>query len=653
MTSRKFSAKLSSLPDTLALVREFEPVGLRNALDRARHRRVVAVGAGGSHVSAAYLARCRQTLGHAATVVQTPMELVLDVYDLDDTEVWLFSASANNADAAAAARAALDRGCAAFVLCTCNPDGVVARWVVDSGCEICVFPVADRKDGYLATHSLIATIASLLVAAECLGGIEFEAALDELDRVLARSLATEARADRMRTVADLSADSTIIAIFDPRLFPLRSLIETSIWEAAICPVQVTDMRNFSHGRHAWLHHYGDRSWVFTATGNLSGSSWEAIRSVLPSHVPVIVADYGDCGRVETARALIDGLGWIEAMGASVGIDPGKPGTGEFAHLMYEDESLDLLAIQLSPPVRQKLAAAVRMGIQAPDVMLTASAWRRHFDGLCDVAIGGLVLDYDGTMVTTKGRFDPPDPAIIAELIRLHDQGLVVAFASGRGKSLGSALRSVLPSAMAAETIIGYYNGGHIRMASVDINTPGERPEPDPSIAEAAGWIEAQPNLLRASELDFQEIQVAVRKSDLLRPESFAHDLSVCPAVAEGRITIVSSAHSYDLIPSTSSKLRVVNAVAERVGTHRAVLSMGDSGAPMGNDHNLILGPHGISVGTICGDPAGCWSLFGTITTGPTALLRVLQAMLPSEGGEIRLDRAALNLDARTPHLYRP
>lgn len=112
--------------------------------------------------------------------------------------------------------------------------------------------------------------------------------------------------------------------------------------------------------------------------------------------------------------------------------------------MYEDESLDLLAIQLSPPIAQKLAAAVR--IRHPGtVMLTASAWRRHFDGLCDVAIGGLVLDYDGTMVTTKGRFDPPDPAIIAELIRLHDQGLVVAFASGRGKSLGSALRSVLPS----------------------------------------------------------------------------------------------------------------------------------------------------------------------------------------------------------------
>lgn len=89
-------------------------------------------------------------------------------------------------------------------------------------------------------------------------------------------------------------------------------------------------------------------------------------------------------------------------------------------------------------------------------------------------------------------FRPTGPGDHCRINSSHDQGLVVAFASGRGKSLGSALRSVLPSAMAAETIIGYYNGGHIRMASVDINTPGERPEPDPSIAEAVGWIEAQP-----------------------------------------------------------------------------------------------------------------------------------------------------------------
>lgn len=652
MTTPKFTTKLNGLPDTLARMRAFELDGLRNALERAASKRIVSVGAGGSHVSAAYLATCRRTLGHAATAVQTPMDVVVDDGDLQDAEVWLFSASANNADAAAVARAALDRGCAGLVLCTCNPDGMVAHWVGAHGGEVHIFPVADKKDGYLATHSMIATVASLLLAADALGGIRFECVIDALDRSLTRSLSAEVRADRRRMVADITVDSTLVAIVDPRLMPLRLLIETSIWEAAICPVQVTDMRNFGHGRHAWLHHHGDRTWVFAATGDLSRDSWEVIRSVLPSQVSLIVADHDDCGRLKTACALIDGLGWIEAMGASVGIDPGKPGTGAFAHAMYEDESLDQLALQLSPPVRQKLAAAVQIGIRSPDLSRTALAWRHHVDGLCDTAIGGLVMDYDGTVVTTKERFEPAGAAIVAELVRLHHQGIVIAFASGRGKSLGRDLRRVLPRTMAAETMVGYYNGGHIRMASVDIEAPGERPEPDPSIAEVVRWIEAQPNILRPGTLDAKEIQVTVRISGLFRPEFFFRKLSACPAVAEGRATVVTSAHSFDVIPSTSSKLRVVDVVTERVETGRAVLSIGDSGVLMGNDHSLLSRPHGISVGTVCGDPAGCWTLFGTLTTGPEALLKILRAMVPSENGEIRLDRAALGLDARASQGYK-
>lgn len=633
-------------------MRKFELEGLRDALARAKRRRVVAVGAGGSHVSAAYLATCRQTLGHAVTVVQTPMEFVLDHGDLHDAEVWIFSASAENADAAATARAARDRGCVGLVLCTRNPDGMVAHWVGAQGGEVHVFPVADMKDGYLATHSLIATVVGLLLAAEALGCVSSIDALDALDDDLARSLDTNVRAERRKAVAHLAADSTLVAIIDPRLMPLRSLIETSIWEAAICPVQVTDMRNFGHGRHAWLHHYGDRTWIFAATGDLSRVSWQAIQSVLPSQVPFIVTDHGGCGRLETVRALIEGLGWIEAMGAAVGIDPGKPGTGAFARAMYDDDSLEKLAGQLFPPVRQKLVAAGRMGSPPPDVARAASAWCRHVDGLCDAAIGGLVMDYDGTVVTTEGRFDPADAAIVAELVRLHHQGVVVAFASGRGKSLGRDLRKVLPSAMAAETAIGYYNGGHLRMASVDIGAPGERPEADPSIAEVVRWIEAQPNLLRPCTLDAKEVQVAVRMSDLLRPQVFAYELSGCSAIAEGRATVVASAHSYDVVPSTSSKLRVVNDVAQRVGTRCAVFTIGDSGASMGNDHTFLSRPHGISVGAVCDKSPGTWSLFGTLTTGPAALLKILRAMIPSEHGHIRLDRAALGIDDRPPHGYR-
>lgn len=650
MTSLRFTEKLDTLPDTLALMRGFQRDDLRDALERARTRRVMAVGAGGSYVSAAYLATCRRTLGHAATVVQTPMEAVVDCDNLQDAEVWIFSASANNADAAAVAHAARDRGCASLVLCTRSPDGSVARWIREHGGEVLVFPVAVLKDGYLASHSLIASVVGIFLAAEDLGDVQSESSLDVLIDSLNHNLNPKVRANRQQEIANLTNGATIIAIIDPLLMPLRALIETSIWEAAICPIQVTDMRNFGHGRHSWLHHYGDQTWIFTATGILSRVSWEVIHSAMPEQTPVIVNDYGSCGRLETAKAVIDGLGWIEAMGANVGIDPGKPGTGEFAGAMYDDESLNDLAVQLSPPIRQKLSAAVMRGTRSLDVAQTANNFNRYVRNLCNTDIGGLVLDYDGTVVTTEGRFEPADAAIVKELVRIHSLGVVIAFASGRGKSLGRDLRRVLPRSMAAETVVGYYNGGHLRMASVDIDATSERPEPNSCILEIAHWMETQPNLLRPCNLELKEVQVTVNKSDILRPHTFVQELCQCSAIAEGRAAVVASAHSYDVIPSTSSKLRVLEVVTDRVGTDRAVVSIGDSGAQMGNDHALISGPYGVSVGAISDDPAGCWSLFGTLTTGPAALLRILKAVVPLEGGGIRLCQHTLDLDARRPNL---
>ena len=648
MTTPRFTEKLNGLPTTLNLMQTFDPSGLRNALERSKSRRVIAVGAGGSHVSAAYLATCRQTLGHAVTTVQTPMEAVLDSSAIHEAGVWIFSASADNADAAAVARAARARGCTDLVICTRNPNGIVANWVEAHGGEVHVFPVADAKDGYLATHSLIATLAGLLLATEAFSEGHSINTLDLLSHILSRSLDADIRIERLKAVANLGSDSTLVAIIDPQLMPLRSLIETSIWEAAICPVQVTDARNFAHGRHAWLHHRGDRTWIFAATGDLSRGSWEAIQNALPSQLPVITTDYNGCGRLETARALIDGLGWIEAMGASVGIDPGKPGTGAFAKAIYEDKSLEDLAIQLSSPVRQKLANAALLGTSLKNVEQAASAWHRHVDGLCNVIIGGLVIDYDGTVVTTESRFHPADIEIVTELVRLHHLGVVIAFASGRGKSLGHDLRRVLPIEMLEDVLVGYYNGGHLRMAAIDIEAPSERPRPNPIIVEVIHWMKNQPNLfIQSCTLDIKKIQIAINISNLARPHSFANDIRECPAIAKGHAKVLASAHSYDIVPSTSSKLRVVDKLKEQIGTDRAVFSIGDSGGPSGNDHALLARPHGVSVGTVCDDTEGTWSLYGTKTMGPAALLRILRAIALTEKKEIRLNLAELRLDVGT------
>src|SRR3546814_2256198 len=100
---------------------------MKNALTAGRDRHGIAVGAGGSVISAEFFARCRETLSHGPTSIQTPMQLVLGSSDVSDSDVWLFSAGANNPDIIAAVRAAVSRRVRSLNIVTRSPSGAAAR----------------------------------------------------------------------------------------------------------------------------------------------------------------------------------------------------------------------------------------------------------------------------------------------------------------------------------------------------------------------------------------------------------------------------------------------------------------------------------------------------------------------------------------------
>ena len=74
-----------------------------------------------------------------------------------------------------------------------------------------------------------------------------------------------------------------------------------------------------------------------------------------------------------------------------------------------------------------------------------------------------------------------------------------------------------------------------------------------------------------------------------------------------------------------------------------VLCVGDSGSPAGNDHEILSEPYGMSVDAVCGDAAGCWSLFGDRPKGPKAALRLLRSLQCADG-KVFVDLDLLALD---------
>jgi fructoselysine-6-P-deglycase FrlB-like protein/hydroxymethylpyrimidine pyrophosphatase-like HAD family hydrolase len=639
MTTR-FTEKLERLPDTVGLLSDLDTRELKTAIAAGRNRHAIAVGSGGSTIIAEFFARCRETLSHGPTSVETPMQFVLGDSNIKGSDVWLFSAGADNPDIVAAVRAASSRRVGSLNIVTRGPSGAAASEVAGLGGRVHVVPVVDESDGYLATHSLIAAIGALLIAFD---GVSNDSVGSELVKTfVARvrdALAPEVRARARLMFETLSAQDLLIVAADPQLRPISVLLETSAWEAALCPVQSTDFRNFSHGRHAWIHHRGDRTIVLALTGRDSRKIWQPLAAALPPAQRQLQIDFGDCGRFANAVGIVEGLVLIEAVGVAVGIDPGKPGIGPFGRDMYANGALREVAATLGPAVRQKRAATLSRDDPAHSGASLPEIQGERIERLAGAVFGGLVLDYDGTIVPTDHRYDPPPLAVMDELARLHRAGLRIGIATGRGGSAGEDLRRALPVDMHSAVLVGYYNGGYLRMLNVDINQ-----EPAPAtdgIEEVAGWLDAHPDFFHEFRLRRSGVQITIDTTHLIQPERFAADLAECPPIADGRVIIARSGHSFDVLAAGASKLNVVRDIGDSLDDGKAVLCIGDSGSRHGNDNALLANHWGISVGDVCGIPTGCWSLFGDHLTGPDALLKVLRALAPSEDGWIRLDMASL------------
>ena len=188
-------------------------------------------------------------------------------------------------------------------------------------------------------------------------------------------------------------------------------------------------------------------------------------------------------------------------------------------------------------------------------------------------------------------------------------------------------------------LVGYYNGGRLRTADVNIEEDPARP--DPAILETAAWLRGRADLFVNPKFNMRGVQITISMEALRHPYRFALDLGACPALADGSVRVMGSGHSYDIVPAGSTKLAVVEAIRATMRPGAEILCFGDSGSRTGNDHTLLAHPFGISVGDVCSVPHGCWSLFGANPSGPEALLKMLQALVPSPSGCLRLDVASL------------
>lgn len=630
-----FQDRLDALPETYRHAREEHVDVLVQEFRAAAGLQVIAVGSGGSLITARLLARLVQRHHRSVAGAATPLEFGVDAELARGKHLWLFSAEGANPDILAALDLALAAEPARLTVLCNRADSPLASAAAAAGCHVLAFPTRGQRDGFLATHTLLLSSTLLLrAAAAAIGANDPTSAPIVIDALPVEVWAAKAA----RRLGPVIGRETLIVVYDPEVAEAAWLVETNMWEAALGNVQIADLRNFAHGRHYWLAKRAPTTSLLALTTPSTEAIWTGIEAALPSDISRARVAFEAAPSTPIA-AIWAGMEITGLAGDAAAIDPGKPGVPAFGRAIYNASGLSSVPRtqdQLAPALRKQAARrAAGLPLESfDDIRRHEQSFRNR---IAETPFDGVILDYDGTVVDTKARQLPPTESTVAALVAVLGRGVVLGVATGRGGSVGDDLRTVLPPAVWPQVFVGYYNGGACLPLGEPLNK-GSIPE-DAAFAglvrevganlAVAGWLE---------DVKLQRVQVSFipRRGIGLAP------LRTAVLEAAGRLrlagyTALNSSHSVDVLAPTVSKLNLLEFLRFRLGIPSAAfLCVGDSGAWPGNDHDLLATPYALSVDSVSARFDTCWNLLPAGCSGPRGLRLYLKGLVTQASGSFVL-----------------
>jgi hydroxymethylpyrimidine pyrophosphatase-like HAD family hydrolase len=600
-----YDGQLLALEDTYAHALAADAGPLRDLLAAVRGQPCIFVGSGGAFAVARLAADLHERRTRTFARSATPLELESLIPSLGAAMV-VFSAGARHTDTRRAIQAAARAGVRPIGLVT-HRDGEDLG-ALRNIAKIVSLPLAN-PDGFLATHSTL-TMATMLVRAT----IGDEALPPGLPALHGGEYAPLRR--------------SVVLLTAPGYRAVATDLETRIAETGVAHAQVTDYRNFAHGRHHGLsRHLADTTVVALIEPGSERLAAATLRE-LPAETHVVRLETNLDWPSAVLDLLVASMRLIAPTARREGIDPSRPRVPEFGRRLYHLRAGSTHAPAFDG-VARKLAA---LGLLEHTGLRLAyeDALAEWLAALQAERIGGLVLDYDGTVCRTDDRFDPPDAAVQERIVALLEAGLVLGFASGRGSSLHSELRGWVPSKRWADVELGLYNGGLLLRLDEEVAGHNGRAR---DLGEIEESLRSGPfsGLVEVESRDHQ-IGVQSRTGGSVSLDVLAQLATELAArTPDAALKAVASAHSVDIVPAASSKRAVLERVSARAdGT---TIAIGDQGQLGGNDFELLAAtPFSLSVDRCSGDPTRCWNLDARGRHGPQLLQRYLAALKLQRSG---------------------
>ena len=631
---KPFNSELYQLEETYRATLSMDISSLNAAVSNFSRYPLVAIGSGGS-LSAAYFA-ChlhQQASGFMAKPA-TPLEVLslLDDHDsrlsLVSSSVLCLTAGGSNSDINHVWRSLIEvepRYLTAVCARTRSPLAKVGA-KYDSA-RVFDFDLPSKKDGFLATNSLLAF---LVLIGRSYGQ------LMNTTQVLPSSLwdlipgydCLDAALDSLRaTCLALFERNNLIVLYGAGTESAACDVESKFTEAALGSVQISDFRNFAHGRHHWLAKRGKQTAIIAFADDRDIEIARKTVQLIPSSVPSAIFHFPGNPVSSAVSALLIGFFLTGIAGEIKGIDPGRPGVPQFGRRLYH--------LTIGP--RGKTAPEEKPGIRRKSFvcpMPSSELMKAHnifCQSLTETNFSGLVLDYDGTLCSPENRFGDLDTQITKELVQLLDLCIPVGIATGRGKSVRQSLQHALPILLRERVIVGYYNGAECATLS-DNRTPDGTNIVCEELEPIARAFLSSPTIALLATITVRKRQISVEPARSRHFDILWGIVGEHIARFQG-IKMVHSAHSIDVLAPGVSKRNVVDVIkASFVKSQKSsVLCIGDQGRWPGNDSELLLEANSLSVDTVSSDLNTCWNIAPAGYRGQQATLYYLKRLVPKDG----------------------
>jgi hypothetical protein len=486
------------------------------------------------------------------------------------------------------------------------------------------------KDGFLSTNSLLAFAVLLERAYAQVFGTD-EALPESLSGLLPSASPLERLIERFRRACKpLWKRDTVLLLHGPSVYAAAVDLESKFSEAALGHVQVTDLRNFAHGRHNWLAKRQETTGVLALFSDVDRELAEQTLRLLPQGVPIARIDVPTGGPTSRVAALIAVLHIVGDAGKARQIDPGRPHVPSFGRHVYHLKAFSKSrSPRLSPemtPIARKVAADPYRLTNGVILEGWRKAYRDFVARLADTKFGAILFDYDGTLCDGRDRFTGLRDEIASALKRVLAAQIPIGVATGRGKSVREELRKVLSESTWDRVFVGYYNCTDIARLT-DGTRPNASGAPVGSLSAVADALSRHPIVASLATTEVRRTQVSLQAKSAASAEIVwraALDL----VQLYGDLKIVRSNHSIDILTQAASKKALLKALSE-VAAPKPVLCVGDMGRWPGNDHDILASQYSLSVDEVSMATGSCWNLAPPGFRGVQATVYYLGALNPA------------------------